>query len=117
MEFVVAEDEAWFSVFDVLPQAEEATGDDFVREVRIPVSETEELHLSWDAMHRSVRFRYRRAADVVVDVYREHATLLTIEIRDTGPVVVAEYRADGCRGRTSVRLRPTFALADVFLQT
>ncbi|GAA1018821.1 MULTISPECIES: hypothetical protein [Amycolatopsis] len=117
MEFVVAEDEVWFSVFDVLPRTEEATGDDFVREVRIPVSETEELHLSWDATHRSVRFRHRRESDIVVDVYREHATLLTIEVRDTGPVVVAEYHANGFRGRTAVRFRPTFALTDVLLQT
>ncbi|OAP24428.1 MULTISPECIES: hypothetical protein [Amycolatopsis] len=36
MEFAVAGDEVRFSVFDVLPQTEEASGDAFVREVKIP---------------------------------------------------------------------------------
>lgn len=85
MEFAVAEDDLWSSVFDVLPRTEEASGDDFVREVKIPLSEAEELHLTWDVVHRSVRIRYRRESDVVVDVFRELATVLTIEIHETGP--------------------------------
>ena len=105
------------SVFDVFPQTEESSGDDFVREVKIALSETEELHLAWDTSHRSVRIRYRREADLVVDVFRELVTVLTIEIREAGPVIAMEYRAEGCRGRTCVRTRPAFALTDVLLQT
>lgn len=48
MEFVVAEDAVWLSAFGVLPQVEEGSGDDQVREVRVHVSVTEELYVTWD---------------------------------------------------------------------
>ncbi|EME63337.1 hypothetical protein [Amycolatopsis decaplanina] len=117
MEFVVAEDEVRLSAFGVLPQAEKASGDDWVREVRVPVSVTEELHVTWDVIGRSVRVRYEQSSKVVVDVYREQAALLTIEAHETGPVVALEYYAEGCRGRTCVQTQPTFALQDNFLRT
>ena len=117
MEFVVAEDEVWLSAFGVLPQVEEATGDDEVREVRVPVSATEELHITWDLTDRSVRVRYKRASDVIVDVFREQATLLTVEDHKTGPVVAVEYHAEGCHGRSLVQTKPIFSLQDTFLRT
>ncbi|WP_370963779.1 hypothetical protein [Amycolatopsis sp. cg9] len=115
MEFVIAEDDVWLSAFGAVPQTEEASGDDFVRELRIPVSVTEELHLTWDVNHRSVRFRYARATKAVTDLYREGATLLTVGDQESGAMVVLKYRADGCRGRTCVRTQPAFALKDTFL--
>ena len=114
---MVADDDVWLSAFGVLPQAEEASGDDWVREVRVPVSLTGELHLSWDVVHQSVRVRYTLASDLIVDVYREQATLLTVDDRKTDPVVVLEYYAESCRGRTFVRAQPTLALTDIFLRT
>ncbi|WP_409181177.1 hypothetical protein F9C11_32505 [Amycolatopsis sp. VS8301801F10] len=88
-----------------------------MREVRIPLSGAEELHLTWDVVQHSVRIRYRRESDLVVDVFRERVTVLTIERHETGPVVAVEYRAEGCSGRARVRTRPAFALTDVLLQT
>jgi hypothetical protein len=64
---------------------------------------TEELHLSWDVL--------------IIDVYREQATLLTVDDRKAGPVVVLEYHAEGCRGRAFVRTHPTLALTDTYLRT
>ncbi|WP_134734360.1 hypothetical protein [Amycolatopsis nivea] len=115
MEFAVADDEVWLSAFDTLPQWEDASGDSYVRELKIPVSETGELHLSWDPVERSVRLRYRQGSDVVVDVFREQATVLTIH--QPGPIIAVEYRAEDCLGRMRVQLQPTFALDDVFLRT
>lgn len=117
MEFFVADDEVWLSAFGVLPQAEEASGDDWVREVWVPVSVTEELHISWDVVQQCVRVRYTRASDVIVDLYREQATLLTVDDHKTGPVVVLEYYAEGCSGRTRVQTQPTLAVKDTFLRT
>ncbi|WP_410675928.1 hypothetical protein [Amycolatopsis sp. cmx-4-68] len=57
MEFVVADDEAWLTVFGVVPRAEETSDETWVREVQVPVSATEELHVSWDVVERSVRVR------------------------------------------------------------
>ena len=116
MEFVVAEDDVWFSAFDVFPQVEEASDELTVREVRFPVSATEQLHISWDTIMRSARIRYRRASDVVVDVYREQVTRLTVETHKTGPVIAVDYHAEDCDGRTRVHVRPAFALRDTFLR-
>lgn len=107
----------WLSAFGVLPQIEEASGNELVRDVRVPVSVTEELHVTWDTAGQSVRVRYKRALDIIVDVYREQATLLTIEDHEIGPAVALEYYAEGCRGRTRVQVQPTFALQDTFLRT
>jgi hypothetical protein len=117
VEFVIADDDVWLSAFGAAPQTEEASGDDFVREVRVPLSATEELHVTWDVIHQSVPFRYARAAEVVVDIFRERATLLTVDDNEAGTVVILEYHADDCHGQAQVRTRPTFALKDTFLQT
>ncbi len=116
MEFVVADDEAWLSVFGVVPQVEEASGEKWVREVLVRVSATEELHVSWDVVERSVRVRWKRASEVVVDVYREQATLLAVDDRKKGPLVLVEYHAEGCHGRTLVQTRPNLVLKDTFLR-
>ena len=112
---MIAEDDVWLVTFGAVPQTEETSGDEFVRELRIPLSATEELHLTWDVIHQSVRFRYVRAAEVVVHLYREGATLLTVGDHETGPIVVLEYQADGCRGRAHVQTRPNFAVKDTLL--
>jgi hypothetical protein len=59
-------------------------------EVRVALSVSEELQVSWDTAGHSVRVRYKRASDVIVDVYREQATLVAIEDHETGPVVNLE---------------------------
>ncbi|MFD5092371.1 hypothetical protein ACFWMR_17345 [Amycolatopsis thailandensis] len=117
MEFVVAEDEVWLSAFGVLPHTEAVSGDHLVREVRLPLSESEELHVTWDLTAWSVRVQYSRASDVIVDVYREQVSLVTIDDHRSGPVLEVDYHAEGGRGRMSVRTRPAFALADTFVRT
>lgn len=113
MEFVFAEDDVWLSTFDVIPQTEDEA---WVREVRFPLSATEELHVSWDTVMRSTRIRYRRGSDVIVDVHREQVTRLAVETHQTGPVIAVDYQAKDCDGRTRVHTRPAFALRDTFLR-
>jgi len=117
VEFVVADDEAWLSVFGIAPQTEEASGDNWVREVRIPVSATEELHVSWDVVQRSARVRWRQESQIIVDVYREQTTRLTVDDHNNEPLILVEYDAGGCSGRTVVRTRPNITLKDTFLRT
>lgn len=71
----------------------------------------------WDAIHRSVCLRCARNAEVVVDLYREGATLRTVGDHETGPVVVLEYHAGDCGGRTRVQTRPTLSLKGTFLRS
>lgn len=112
----MAEDDVWFSAFDVFPQAGKASDEASVREVRFPLSATEELHISWDTIARSARIRYRRGSDVIVDVHREQVTRLAVETHRTGPVIAVDYAAEDCDGRTRVHTRPAFALRDTFLR-
>ena len=79
----VADDMTWFDAFGVVPQTEEITDDEYVRELRIPTGAAEELHITWDVTDDSVRVRHRRADGIAVDLYREAATLLGIESKGT----------------------------------
>jgi hypothetical protein len=114
--FVVAADDDWLVSLGVLPLTEEASGDDYVRELRLPINDAEELHLTWDETDQSVRVRLRRGPEVIVDLYREQATLLTTEADGPRRYVVLEYRAGGYAGRTRVQVRPAFAMQDSLLR-
>jgi hypothetical protein len=87
-----------------------------VQEVRVPISESEELHVTWDITADSVRIRYRLRDEIVVEVFRELTTLLTVEVSASEKTVVLEYRAEDARGRTLFRVAPSFAMSDSFLQ-
>jgi hypothetical protein len=115
-EFVVATDDVWDASLGVIPQTEEASGDDFVREIRFPISATEELHLTWDTTDASVRVRYLCDRALVVDVYREDATLLTTEHVDDERFVVVEHGTSEANGRCRVRVAPAFAYEDTNLR-
>lgn len=116
MQMVVAESEVWDQTFGVQPQPEESSGGSFVREVRIPINESDELHLTWDAVDRSVRVRRLHGAAVGLDLYREGATLITLESSATNKTVILEYGVDGYTGHMRIDLVPTFALRDVLLR-
>ena len=112
----VADDDFWLTWLGVVPQASEVSGDDFVQELRVPISESEELHVTWDITADSVRIRYRLGDEIVVDVLRELATLLTVEVIASEKTVVLEYSAEGAHGRTLFRVAPSFAMSDSFLK-
>jgi hypothetical protein len=114
MTLVVADDAAWLAVFGVLPRVEELTGDEDVREIQLAISESENLHLTWDVPDASVRIRYRWNARVVVNVLRKLATLLTVEIHDDRRVVVVEYRTSEAVGQCRIQVSPEFVLEDSF---
>ncbi|WP_212840210.1 hypothetical protein [Catellatospora sp. IY07-71] len=113
----VAPDDAWLSLLGVAPQTEEISGDEYVRELRFPITDTDELHLTWDQTDQSVRIRLNSGTAVVVDLFREQATLLTAEVNGTQRFIVLKYRAEGCTGTTRVQVQPAFAITDTFLRT
>lgn len=112
----VADDESWLAAFGVLPQSECATGDDFVRELTIPVGDAEEVQITWDVTDPSVRVRHRRSAVVVCDLFRELATRLTV--MSHGPVkeVVVEYGIAGVAGRSRIQIAPSVLIVDEVLR-
>jgi len=114
----VVDDAAWLDVFGVLPQTEEVSGDEYVRELRIPTDVAEELHVTWDVTDDSVRVRHRRAGGgVAVDLYREQATLLRAERNGTITALVVEYGTSDAVGRVRVQVTPEVLIEEKFLRT
>ncbi|WP_212988150.1 hypothetical protein [Actinoplanes auranticolor] len=113
----VADDAAWLDAFGVVPQTEEVSGDEYVRELRIPTGEAEELHMTWDVTDDSVRVRHRRAGSVIVDLYREQAILLRVERNGTITAVVMEYGTSDAVGRVRIQVTPEVVIEDKYLRT
>jgi hypothetical protein len=73
----VPDDATWIEVLGVLPQTEDVSGDEYVREVRIPAGSGEELLVTWDITDASVRLRYASSGEVLVDLYSRHGLRIT----------------------------------------
>jgi hypothetical protein len=113
----VADDTAWLDAFGVEPQTEEVSDDEYVRELRIPTDAAEELHITWDVTDGSVRVRHRRADSIVVDLYREQATLLGVERSGRITALVMEYGTADAVGRARIQVTPELVIEDKFLRT
>lgn len=99
------------------PRGESVSGDDLVRELVIAVSEDEDVLFTWDTTDDSVRVRHRRGGVVVVDLFRELATLLTVVTTDSATEVIVEYGSTGYAGRARVQVRPQVQIEDSVLQS
>jgi hypothetical protein len=114
--FDVADDAAWLDTFGVVPATEEDSGDEYVRELRIP-TDMAELHITWDVIDGSVRVRMRRAGNVVVDLYREQVARLGVDRNGKSTALVMEYRAADAVGRARIQVTPHVVIEDTFLRT
>ena len=112
----VADDQAWLASLGVLPETEEATGDEYVRELRIPITDAEEVQITWDVTDSSVRVRHHRSGRVVCDLYREMATLLTVVGTGSAGEVIIEYGSDDWFGRARVQVLPEVLIEDTVLR-
>lgn len=112
----VADDESWLASLGVLPQIEGATGDDYVRELNIPVGDAELVHVTWDVTDSSVRVRHHRNDVIVTDLFREFATLLTVVSRGQVREVIVEYGIAGVAGRSRIQVAPSVLIVDEVLR-
>jgi hypothetical protein len=102
----------------VIPAAETVSGDEFVREVVYPgTGGSETVHVTWDVTDNSVRIRHRRGDDVVADLHREMATLLTVRGVGESAEILLEYGSASHSGRTRVRLAPEVLIEDTFVRS
>lgn len=113
----VSGDEAWLDAFGVAPEVEASSGDEFVQEVTLPVSDIEDIVVSWDVTDASVRVRHRRRDTIVTDLFRETATLLAVMNEGALKEVVVEYGVAGLSGRTRVQVLPQVKIEDQVLQS
>lgn len=112
----VSDDESWLASLGVLPQTEGATGNDYVRELSIPVGDAEEVQITWDVTDCSVRVRHYRSDAIVCDLFRELATLLTVVSRGPAREVIIEFGICGVAGRSRIQVAPSVLITDEVLR-
>jgi hypothetical protein len=71
--------------------------------------------LSYDILGRSVRCRWQRGSEVVLDLFREGATLLRAESRDGADYFVVDFETDAFAGQLIVRVHPDVSVNDSLL--
>ena len=113
----VADEQAWLAALGVLPQPEESSANDFVQELVVPVSDSEEVRITWDVIDDSVRVRHHRGGTIVCDLFREMATVLTVSSQGATREVIVEYGLTGCRGRTRVQVIPEVKIEDAVFRS
>jgi hypothetical protein len=113
----VAEDQAWLAALGVLPHAEKVSGDEFVRELIVPVSDTEEVRVTWDVTDSSVRVRHQRNGTIVCDLFREMATRLTVVGTGSKGEVIVEYGSTEWSGRARIQVLPDVVIEDSVLRS
>lgn len=113
----VADDQAWVAALGVMPQTEDVSGDEYVRELVVPVSDSEDVRITWDVTDDSVRVRHWRNGSVVCDLFRETATRLTVVGTGSAGEVIVEYGSSGWSGRTRVKVLPEVRIEDGVLRS
>jgi hypothetical protein len=113
----VVSDEAWLHCLGVSPRTEEISGDEYVRELRIPVTDAEQVQITWDLTDDSVRVRHHRDGRVVFDLFRELATLLTVVRKEVGAELIIEYGSNGWSGRARIQVLPAVFVEDTLLRS
>lgn len=116
-ELEVAADQAWAACLGVSPGPEQVSGDEYVREVRVPVADAEEVRITWDVTDGSVRVRHVRHGRILSDLFREMATLLTVTGTGSVGEVVIEYGSDGWSGRARIQVLPAVLIEDTVLRS
>lgn len=111
------DDDAWLTTFGELPRTEEASGDEFVQEIVLRSSDAEELHITWDEMHCSVRVRHRKDGRIVADLFRELATRITVSDEGSGCQVLVEYGGVGWFGEAHIQVFPNVVIEDRLLRS
>lgn len=113
----VADDQTWLASVGVIPRTEEVTDDESVRELRIPLTDADEVQLTWDINDRSVRVRHHRGGEIVTDLYRDLATLLTVVRTGAAREIIIEYGSTGWSGHTRIQLLPHVLVEDKVLRS
>lgn len=96
-------------------EPEQEADEPTTRVVDVEAGTGERVVLSYDIPGESVRCRWRRGSEVVLDVFREGATLLRVESRDGADYFVVDFETDSLAGQLIVRVHPDVYVKDALL--
>ncbi len=112
-EFVVPTDE---EIIDAFGEAPEQVGDEpTIRSVCLDNGAGDQVELTYDVLGRSVRLRWHRGPVLMLDLYREAATRMTVSSgRGVGGVSVT-FETEGPAGKLDLQVYPTVRVTDDLL--
>ncbi|MFB9903873.1 hypothetical protein [Allokutzneria oryzae] len=111
--FVVPAFDEFVEVFGVGPRR--ADGADTVYEFEFALDGDDFLGFSYDIVWRSVRVRWLRQEDVLVDVFREGADRLVLEDGGAECGLAVDFRTASLAGQLRVQVFPRVAIRDELL--
>jgi len=112
-EFIVPDDQDILEAIGEWPETEE---DGSARLLTIPGQEQESIQLSYDALARSLRVRWRnRSGHEVLDIFREGATRMTVRSDRSSTFLSLEFDMGECSGEMEIQVFPTLAIKDRLL--
>ncbi|MGW1489915.1 hypothetical protein [Streptomyces sp. NPDC002402] len=97
----------------VMPQPFNEDGTAFFVSIESGTGET--LQVSWDVMGCSVRCQILRVGEVLIDLFREGTSGLTLRSEKSAIFIVAHYEIPGLAGELCVQALPTFQVVDNLL--
>ncbi|GLU47146.1 hypothetical protein [Nocardiopsis ansamitocini] len=113
-EFIVPADQTFIDHIGVAPDRN--AGDDDVASLSLTTPAGESVCLSYDIPGRSIALRVSQGPETLLSLYREGATLLSLEARATGCVLNVAFDSVDCTGKLHIEFDPKFKMSDQLLQ-
>ncbi|MFJ1972163.1 hypothetical protein ACIO93_26175 [Streptomyces sp. NPDC087903] len=112
-EFVVPGDQEILEAIGEWPEGDE---DSDVRSLTLRGVGAERIVLSYDALARSVRVRWRNGGgDEILDIFREGATRMAVHSESGATYFSLEFQSGECVGSMTIRVFPSLTVTDRLL--
>ncbi|MEV7195093.1 hypothetical protein AB0N81_25285 [Streptomyces sp. NPDC093510] len=112
-EFVVPDDQEVLETIGEWPETEE---DSEARVLTLQGEGDEQMYLSYDALARSVRVRWKNSSgEKTLDIFREGATRMAVHSSSRSTYFSIEFQMGECAGKMSIQVFPNLAVTDQLL--
>ncbi|WAL96452.1 hypothetical protein [Streptomyces sp. Je 1-369] len=112
-EFIVPGDHEVLEAIGEWPESEE---DSNARLLTLQGEGDERIMLSYDALSRSVRARWKnRRGEEVLDIFHEGATQMTVHSDSRTARILIEFHMGECAGKMEIQALPHLAVTDRLL--
>lgn len=114
-EFVAPSDDEISAALGIEPESSEA--EVATRTVKIGDEADDLLILSYDVPGRSIRLQWKRSRRLLLDVFREGATLMRIHSNAASIAISIDFRTGQMSGRLDIQMQPEIVIRERDLLT